>query len=116
MNKERIRIPAAAEILGVEPRTVQALALRGELPGAAKIGGLWTFDPAALRSWIKSQERLCQEKAQRTRREKSRRNTATGVATRYGQGSRLHLGSIDSAYEQAMQKLRNAASTKNAIG
>lgn len=46
---ERIRAHHAATILGVELRTVQALAARGELPGAAKIGGLWTFDESALR-------------------------------------------------------------------
>ncbi|MEN6538746.1 MAG: GIY-YIG nuclease family protein, partial [Mizugakiibacter sp.] len=48
---ERIRADAAAGILGVEVRTVQALAARGEVPGAAKIGGLWTFDESALRSF-----------------------------------------------------------------
>lgn len=45
---ERIRAHHAATILGVELRTVQALAARGELPGAAKIGGLWTFDVKIL--------------------------------------------------------------------
>ncbi|MEN6541131.1 GIY-YIG nuclease family protein, partial [Parvibaculum sp.] len=48
---ERIRADAAAGILGVEVRTVQALAARGEVPGAAKIGGLWTFEESALRSF-----------------------------------------------------------------
>jgi len=55
---ERIRAHVAAGILGVETRTVQALAARGELPGAAKIGGLWTFDEAALRNWKPDHEAL----------------------------------------------------------
>jgi len=52
-KRERIRAFEASAILGVEVRTVQALACRGELPGACKIGGVWTFDEAALRAWIK---------------------------------------------------------------
>lgn len=52
--RERVRAHEAAGILGVSVRTVQALAARGELPGAAKVGGLWTFDEKALRSWLKS--------------------------------------------------------------
>lgn len=48
---ERIRASAAASILGVEVRTVQALASRGQIPGAAKIGGTWTFDEKALRKF-----------------------------------------------------------------
>lgn len=50
---ERIRADRAALILGVERRTVQALAARGSLPEAAKIGGTWTFDEAALRNYIR---------------------------------------------------------------
>ena len=44
----RIRSAAAARILGVSRRSVQGLALRGELPGAARIGGVWTFDAERL--------------------------------------------------------------------
>jgi hypothetical protein len=51
MRPERIRTTHAAEILGSTPRTVQALALRGELPDAARIGGVWTFSEAALRRY-----------------------------------------------------------------
>jgi Meiotically up-regulated gene 113/Helix-turn-helix domain len=44
----RIQARAAASLLGVTARTVQNLANRGELPGAAKIGKVWTFDPQKL--------------------------------------------------------------------
>jgi Helix-turn-helix domain/Meiotically up-regulated gene 113 len=40
----RIRTADAAAMLGIAPRTVQSLVARGMLPGAAKIGGTWTFD------------------------------------------------------------------------
>ena len=56
---ERIRASAAAAILGLEVRTVQALAARGSIPGAAKLGGTWTFDETALHKFshtIKNQK------------------------------------------------------------
>jgi len=52
MGRERIRADAAACILGVERRTVQALAQRGDLPGAAKVGRVWTFHEATLRRFM----------------------------------------------------------------
>lgn len=52
IQPERIRVAKAASILGINSRTVQSMALRGELPGAAKIGGLWTFSESALRKWV----------------------------------------------------------------
>jgi hypothetical protein len=33
------------------------MALRGEIPKAAKLGRRWTFDIKALRAWIASKER-----------------------------------------------------------
>ncbi|MEP9376149.1 helix-turn-helix domain-containing protein [Aquabacter sp. CN5-332] len=95
---ERIRAHAAAGILGIETRTVQALAARGELPGACKIGGLWTFDEAALRNWIRERTQ-CQN-------DQKRRNTPTGGETRYGRGFPLKVEKSVKACEQALQQLR----------
>nr|WP_281414059.1 helix-turn-helix domain-containing protein [Rhodoblastus sphagnicola] len=53
---KRIKAKAAAEMLGVTPRTVQNLAGKGELPGAAKIGKQWTFDPKKLVKFIADKE------------------------------------------------------------
>lgn len=94
---ERIRASRAASILGVETRTVQALALRGELPGAAKIGGLWTFDEAALRNYIK--ERI------QCPRDRRPLNTHTGEATSYGRASPLQAKNSAKASRQALQRL-----------
>lgn len=52
---ERIRPRQAAGITGLTVRAIQAMALRGEIPGAAKLGGSWTFDEAKLRAWIAEQ-------------------------------------------------------------
>jgi hypothetical protein len=53
----RIQSATAARILGVSQRSVQGLALRGELPGAARIGGVWTFDAEGLATFVKQRER-----------------------------------------------------------
>lgn len=53
----RIQSTAAARILGVSKRTVQELALRGELPSAARIGGVWTFDATRLAAFVTQRER-----------------------------------------------------------
>ena len=52
----RIQSAAAARILGVSRRSVQDLALRGKLPGAARIGGLWTFDASRLAAFVAQRE------------------------------------------------------------
>jgi hypothetical protein len=44
-------------MLGVSQRSVQTLALRGELPGAARIGGVWTFDAGKLSAFLDQRER-----------------------------------------------------------
>lgn len=46
IRRDRGTIDEAVAILGVSDRTVRDLALRGEPPGAAKIGRRWTFDLA----------------------------------------------------------------------
>jgi hypothetical protein len=52
----RIQSRAAAAMLGVSQRTVQSLAITGELPGAARIGGVWTFDSEKLTAFVKLRE------------------------------------------------------------
>ena len=59
---ERIGAKEAAAILGVKPRKLQAMSARGAIPGAARIGRQWSFDPAKLRRYLKNREReVCQE-------------------------------------------------------
>lgn len=53
---ERIQSAAAADMTGLKLRQVQSLALRGLIPGAAKLESLWTFDIAKLRRWITHRE------------------------------------------------------------
>lgn len=104
MERERIQSAEAAAILGVQIRTVQALALRGELPDAARIGGIWTFGEAALRNWIKERT-ICPQ-------DRRHQNTRTGGAAPYGRGSPLQDENSVRALEQARQRLRNLASQR----
>src|SRR3974390_3165959 len=75
---ERIVVEDAMLILGLSRRTIQEMAQRGEIPGAAKFGR-WTFDVAKLRAMIADRE---QETSQRSY--ERRRPVVTGAATRSG--------------------------------
>lgn len=58
-ESERIRINDAVLKTGLAKRTIQKMALRGEIPGAAKLGSVWTFNRIKLARWINQQERRC---------------------------------------------------------
>lgn len=88
---ERIQSPAAARILGLNLRTLQNLAGRGEIPSAAKIGRCWTYDEMVLRHWLKKKEG---EIACRT---------ISIDEQRFGGGeSSMQAGNIVEAYERAI--------------
>jgi hypothetical protein len=48
-------------------RKEQELATAGRLPGAAKLGGVWTFDPAKVQAWIAAEELRIVRRAERPR-------------------------------------------------
>ena len=56
MKPERIQSQNVASILGITPRAVREMALRGDLPSAVLIGGRWTFDEKQVRTWLRVQE------------------------------------------------------------
>lgn len=58
---ERIRIFQVMRKTGLTRRTVQNMAARGDIPGAAKLGHLWTFNRRAVERWITQQEQQCQK-------------------------------------------------------
>src|SRR5262249_4922752 len=62
---ERGTASQAAAITGLKQRKLQAMAQRGEIPGAAKLRRQWTFDLAKLRRFVEQQERAttCQSSA-----------------------------------------------------
>ena len=64
---ERIRARRVAEITGLSLRSVQASAIRGEIPSAAKFGKTWTFNERAVREWVAAKEKETIQKAEWTR-------------------------------------------------
>lgn len=40
-----------ARFLGVHPRTLQRMVIRGEIAGV-RVGKLWRFVPSAIRDWV----------------------------------------------------------------
>jgi hypothetical protein len=80
-------------MLGIGVRCVQKMAASGQLPGAARIGKLWTFDPAKIDAYLADAEAKCQ-------------NQIFTNATEFG-GCELPLTGAKSAkaYDAAMSKL-----------
>jgi excisionase family DNA binding protein len=46
---------AAAALLGVHPRTLQRMVLRGQIAGV-QVGKLWRFRASAIDQWIDSKQ------------------------------------------------------------
>ena len=96
---ERCTIETAELILGLKRRNIQARAARGEIPGAFKIGHLWTFDVALLRRYVRERQLQCNGK---------RRQDAFGVAIPFGVASISTVAKSDDRYRRATQRLRQS--------
>jgi excisionase family DNA binding protein len=92
-------VEQAAAILGIPRRTVQALAARGELPGAAKFGRRWTFELEKLRRYIRTKER------QQCGNQKLQ-PAATGAAPPSGVASASTGANTGGRYTQVTRQLR----------
>jgi hypothetical protein len=69
LKPERGGINDAVAILGLKKRTVEAMALRGELPSVAKMAHRWTFDLDLLRTHVQDEvKRQCAENTEGTGR------------------------------------------------
>lgn len=101
---ERIKTAEAALILGLSVRTVQAMAARAELPGAAQIGKQWTFNEAKLREFIADKEREIERKAANIRQVLSHRLTAREAPP--------SEHTIQKRYEEAMARLLGKTDAK----
>ena len=98
MMPERISTGKAARICGVTSKTLLRLARDGKVPGAAELDeGLWRFDEARLRDWIRRREAACQGERGTT----SIRGAAHGTPE-----FRSVDGTLDAAYEQLLGQKR----------
>lgn len=111
---ERITMAAACAITGKKPRALRTMCIGGQVPGAVKIGGEWTFDEARLRAWIgileKQQAAKCQSAVQRPR------PIASGRTVPFGGGKRSAAKNADGPYEQTIQGLLRNGSKRIASG
>ncbi len=99
MSAERCTIEKAELILGLKRRNIQAKAARGAIPGAIKLGNLWTFDVAELGNYLKRQgEQQCAARL---------RQDASGVIKPFGAAFTSPAGNLDGRYKQVIQKLRH---------
>jgi hypothetical protein len=98
---ERIKMAEAAPIPGLSVRTVQAMAARGELPGAARIGQQWTLNEAKLREFIADKERETARNAANIRL--AHRPTARPSSSEYA---------IQKRYDEAIAKLLGETAAK----
>lgn len=106
---ERISIEQAAAILGPPVRTVQALAARGEISGAAKIGGRWTFDVEKLRQLVRQKERQAWQSGKR-------HPAAIGAAGLFGAGFRSVGVSSADRFTQLTRRLRGRTTKPGGSG
>jgi predicted DNA-binding transcriptional regulator AlpA len=53
----RIRPAEVARITSLSVRQIQAMAAAGKIPGAARLGGVWSFDLAKIDAWVRAAER-----------------------------------------------------------
>ena len=98
---ERCTIETAELILGLKRRNIQAMAARGEIPGAAKLGHLWTFNVAQLRRYVTERQRQCSNG--------KRQRDAFGVVVPFGVASISTAARSEDRFKQATRKLRHSA-------
>jgi excisionase family DNA binding protein len=99
---ERVNIERAGQILGLQPRTVQKMAQRGELPGAARMGRRWTFNEDKLRGYVRHKER-------ETWHAQKHQPDVTGVRTFSGAAPKSKAAKSDGRFTQIIQRLRDSA-------
>ncbi len=88
---ERCRSDSALLVIGLKLRQLQAMSVRGEIPGAAKLGRTWTYDVGKLRRWVREREEAATCQA-----------ISIGGATSGGHESRFDGAMSDEAYEHLL--------------
>jgi hypothetical protein len=99
---ERTTIKGAVRIIGLSERTIQAMAARGEIPGAAKFGRRWTFDKLKLRQYVNQRE---QETWQGKERE-ARPSAAIGAVRSFGPALSSRAGNSAGRLIQMIRRSR----------
>jgi hypothetical protein len=101
LKAERGDIYDAMSVLGLKKRTVEALAARGDLPGAAKLANRWTFDLELLRAYVRDEVK--RQWAENTRR---LQRAVSGAAIRDTVGLGSKAVSSPGRFTQVTRSLR----------
>jgi hypothetical protein len=109
--RKRIKTARAVSILGLEARTGRDMALRGEIPGAAKPRGIWTFDLALLEAYNADRERIACQKASEGRR---LQGVVSGATISSMAGFKPAAPTSNGRYAQTIQALRKLAGQRSA--
>jgi hypothetical protein len=103
-KSERGGIDDAVAILGRKKRIIENKAAMGEIPGAVKVWGRWTFDLEKLRAMVRDREK--QQCAENIRRHQA---AAIGVAIPSTRALGSKAGLSDGRFTQVTRKLRRSA-------
>lgn len=61
--RRRVKTAEAVSLTGLEPRTIRDMAALGQIPGAAKPRGIWTFDLDLLKLFVRDSETQVRQNA-----------------------------------------------------
>lgn len=106
MVTARVDAQEVARRTALSVRAVQDMALRGDIPGAAKLGGKWTFDPLEIERWIKTQTEATQERAAKAGALQKTR-TSSGATALPTLVFKSTAGKSNAAYTQAIGRKRS---------
>jgi hypothetical protein len=99
----------AVSRLAEEPRTIRDMAARGEIPGAAKLRGVWSFDIILLDAFVAEKERQTCQNASHARPLPA----VSGEMAFSTAGYRPAATTSSGHYEQTIRKLRQAVERRN---
>jgi hypothetical protein len=107
IKRERGGIDDAVAILGLKKRNVEDKAASGKIPGAVKIGKLWTFNLQVLRDFVRDAERK-----QCLTNEQRHHPAVTGAAIFSGASLKSAGGGPDGLYKQTIRNLRRSGAKR----
>ena len=107
--RRRCKMDGAVARLAEAPRTIRDMAARGEIPGAAKIRGAWSFDIALLDAFVAEKERQAWQNATAARPLPA----VSGAMGRSMAGYRPGAQTSNGHYAQTIQRLRQIAVKRN---
>lgn len=103
--RKRCKMDGAISRLAESDRTIRDMASRGEIPGAAKLRGVWSFDIALLDAFVSDKEKQTCQNALHARPLRD----ASGAMARSTGAFKPQAATSSGRYGQTIQRLRLAA-------